>query len=50
VKVLDKVGAWTSALDALDALEKLGAAQITHLKNLSSFQQLKTQYHKSEQP
>jgi hypothetical protein len=42
VKVLDKVGAQTSALNALNALEKLGAAQITHLKNLSSFKQLKT--------
>jgi hypothetical protein len=45
VKVLDKVGARTSALDALKALkalEKLGAAQIIHLKNLSSFKQLKT--------
>jgi hypothetical protein len=39
VKVLDKVGARASALKAL---EKLGAAQITHLKNLSSFKQLKT--------
>jgi hypothetical protein len=36
VKVLDKVGARTSALDALKALKKLGAAQITHLKNRSS--------------
>jgi hypothetical protein len=42
VKILDKVGARTSALKALKALEKLGAAQITHLKNLSSFKQLKT--------
>jgi hypothetical protein len=39
VKVLDKVGARTSALDAL---EKLGAAQTTHLKNRSSFKQLRT--------
>jgi hypothetical protein len=36
IKILDKVGARTRAL------EKLGAAQITHLKNLSSFKQLKT--------
>jgi hypothetical protein len=36
VKVLDKVGARTSAL------EKLDAAQITHLKNRSSFKQLRT--------
>jgi hypothetical protein len=43
VKVLDKVGARTSALDALKALKKLGAAQITHLKNRSSFKQLRTQ-------
>jgi hypothetical protein len=41
VKILDKVGARTSALKALEAFEKLGAAQITHLKNLSSFKQLK---------
>jgi hypothetical protein len=41
VKVLDKVGARTSALDALKALEKLDAAQITHLKNRSSFKQLR---------
>jgi hypothetical protein len=41
VKVLDKVGARTSALDALKTLKKLGAAQITHLKNRSSFKQLK---------
>jgi hypothetical protein len=42
VKILDKVGARTSALDALNALKKLDAAQITHLKNRSSFKQLKT--------
>jgi hypothetical protein len=42
VKVLDKVGARTSTLDALKTLEKLGTAQITHLKNLNSFKQLKT--------
>jgi hypothetical protein len=36
VKVLDKVGARTSELDAL------GAAQIIHLKNRSSFKQLRT--------
>jgi hypothetical protein len=42
VKVLDKVGARTSGLDALKALEKLDAAQITHLKNRSSFKQLRT--------
>jgi hypothetical protein len=42
VKVLDKIGARTSALDALEALEKFGAAQITHLKNRSSFKQLRT--------
>jgi hypothetical protein len=42
VKVLDKVGARTSALDALEALEKLNAAQITQLKNRSSFKQLRT--------
>jgi hypothetical protein len=41
VKVLDKVGARTSALDALKALKKLDAAQITHLKNRSSFKQLR---------
>jgi hypothetical protein len=33
VKVLDKVGARTSALDALEALEKLGAVQITPQKS-----------------
>jgi hypothetical protein len=33
VKVLDKVGARTSALDALEALEKLDAAQITPQKS-----------------
>jgi hypothetical protein len=33
VKVLDKVGARTSALDALKALKKLGAAQITPQKS-----------------
>jgi hypothetical protein len=42
VKVLDKVGARTSALDALKALKKFDAAQITHLKNRSSFKQLRT--------
>jgi hypothetical protein len=42
VKVLDKVGARTNALKAFKALEKLGAAQITHLKNRSSFKQLRT--------
>jgi hypothetical protein len=42
VKVLDKVGARTSALDALKALKKLDAAQIIHLKNRSSFKQLRT--------
>jgi hypothetical protein len=42
VKVLDKVGARTSALDALKALKKLDAAQITHLKNRSSIKQLRT--------
>jgi hypothetical protein len=39
MKILDKIGARTSALEAL---EKLGAAQITTSKNLSSFKQLKT--------
>jgi hypothetical protein len=33
VKVLDKVGARTSALDALKALKKLDAAQITSQKS-----------------
>jgi hypothetical protein len=42
VKVLDKVGPRTSALDALEALEKLDVAQTTHLKNRSSFKQLRT--------
>jgi hypothetical protein len=42
VKVLDKVGARTSALDALEALEKLDAAQIIYLKNRSNFKQLRT--------
>jgi hypothetical protein len=39
--MLDKVGARISTLKALKALEKLGAAQITYLKNLSSFKPLK---------
>ncbi len=42
MKIFDKVGARISALDALDALEKLGAAETTHLKNPSSFKQLRT--------
>jgi hypothetical protein len=42
VKILHKVGARTSALKALEALEKLGTTQIIHLKILSSFKQLKT--------
>jgi hypothetical protein len=33
VKILDKVGARTSALNALNALEKLEAAQITPQKS-----------------
>jgi hypothetical protein len=42
VKVLDKVGARISALKALKALKKLGAAQIIYFKNRSSFKQLRT--------
>jgi hypothetical protein len=41
MKVFDKVGARISALDALEALEKLDAAQIIYLKNRSSFKQLR---------